>query len=107
VEAALERTGAARYFSRVFTCSEENTGKREPTIFLRAAEFLRSEPQRTDVFEDALHAVRSAKGAGFYVVAFYDEYEDKNKNEIRALADEYYKTPAEAAIAATSFPPSL
>jgi HAD superfamily hydrolase (TIGR01509 family) len=94
VEAALERTGAAKYFSRIFTCPEENTGKREPTIFLRAAEFLGTAPGETYVFEDSLHAIKSAKSAGFYVVAFYDGSERNNQAGIRELADEYYDSPA-------------
>lgn len=93
VEAALQRTGIAHYFSRIFTCAEENTGKREPLIFLRAAEFLGASPAETCVFEDAIHAIRTAKAAGFYVVAIRDEAEDDNRDEIIALADQFHETP--------------
>ena len=51
VEAALERTGLLRYFGHVFTCSELQSGKGEPRMFLRAAEFLGTDVPDTLVFE--------------------------------------------------------
>ncbi|MDR0839412.1 MAG: HAD family phosphatase [Oscillospiraceae bacterium] len=92
VEAALERTGIAQYFKRVFTCSEERTGKTDPKIFLTAAEFLGSKPEETLVFEDAIHAVRSAVGAGFRVIAVRDAAEENNREEMKALAERYLDT---------------
>jgi HAD superfamily hydrolase (TIGR01509 family) len=91
VEAALRRVGIARYFKRIFTCSEENTGKTQPKIFLTAAAFLGAEPRDTYVVEDALHAVTTAKNAGFYVVAVADASAARHRAEIIAAADEFYE----------------
>ncbi len=88
VEAALERCGILSYFEKIFTCSEVGRGKDEPMIFEAALDFLGTEKSKTLVFDDALYAVRTAKGAGFPVAAVYDSHE-KAQAEIRALADLY------------------
>ncbi|MDR3310507.1 MAG: HAD family phosphatase [Oscillospiraceae bacterium] len=90
VEPALRRVGFGQYFKRLYICREEDAPKSEPEIFLRAARFLGAEPSEVCVFEDALHAVKSAKRGGFYVVAVRDLAEERHREEIRALADEYY-----------------
>ena len=52
--------------------------------------YLIEAPQRgsTVVFEDAIHAVETAKKDGFTVAAVFDESE-KRQDEVRALADCY------------------
>ena len=90
VEAALRRTGILPCFGRIFTCTEVGYGKDVPDIFLRALDFLGTSPEETVVFEDALYAVRTAKAAGFRVVALRDPSADKNRRKIMKLADAYY-----------------
>jgi HAD superfamily hydrolase (TIGR01509 family) len=97
VESALRRCGIDKYFSRIFTCEEEKTGKDSPEIFLRAAAFLGTAAPETAVFEDSLHAVMSAKRAGFPVVAVYDESAKTAEARIRALADVYCESLTEFA----------
>lgn len=87
--AALERCGLAHYFSGVFSCVELGVGgKGEPDIFRLALRHLGTEKGGTAVFEDALHAARTAKADGFPVVAVYDPYEPEQE-VLRALADCY------------------
>ena len=88
VEAALKRCGLDRYFDAVFTCSEVGSGKDRPDIFRAAMEYAGAERQSTVIFEDALHAVRTAKGDGFQVAAVYDSSE-RDREEVRRLADVY------------------
>ena len=85
--AALERLGVRDYFLRIFSCGEVGAGKTRPDIFLKAAETLGSTPEETWVFEDAVHAVRTAKRCGFKVTAIYDESSKKDWEEIRSLGD--------------------
>ena len=85
--AALERLGVRDYFLRIFSCGEIGAGKTQPDIFLKAAETLGSTPAETWVFEDAIHAVRTAKRCGFKVTAIYDESSKKDWEEIRSLGD--------------------
>lgn len=85
-EAALKRCNIDKYFSEIFTCTEIGHGKDEPVIFRRAAERLGTTKESTAVFEDALHALKTAKADGFITVGVYDKSE-KQQKEIRALAD--------------------
>ena len=86
IEAALRRCHMDHFFDAIFTCSEVGHGKDEPVIFRRAMEHFRADPGSTVVFEDALHAVQTAKGDGFTVAAVFDESEHRQQ-EIRNLAD--------------------
>ena len=89
VEAALRRLDLLDCFDGIFTCSEAGAGKTQPVIFQKALAFLRTQPRRTVVFEDAVHAIRTAKSIGLPVAAVYDEKERAHQGEIRALADWY------------------
>ncbi|MDR0490878.1 MAG: HAD family phosphatase [Oscillospiraceae bacterium] len=92
IEPALQRCGIIGYFGRIFTCSEEKTSKSSPDIYLRAADFLGTSISETLVFEDALYAIRSAKKAGFPIVAVYDKSADDQQDEIESLCDCYVKS---------------
>lgn len=95
VEAALKRCHMLDYFAEIFTCTEIGHGKDEPYIFEQAATFLQTKKEETVVFEDAIHAARTAKAAGFRVVAIFDRHE-KNPAELQALADVYLGSFSEA-----------
>lgn len=89
VEAAFQRLGILKYFRNIFTCTEVGEGKNSPLIYLRAAEFLEAEPEETWVFEDALHALLTAAGAGFRTAAVFDTSSQKEQKKIREAADIY------------------
>lgn len=91
VTAALERLGILGYFRRIFTASELNTSKREPLIYLAAAEFMKTAPEETAVYEDAEYAINTAKKAGFYTIAVYTEACSENWEHISSIADEIVK----------------
>ncbi len=89
-ESALSRLGVLDMFAHRLYCSELSTSKREPTIYLCAADKLGYEPQNIAVFEDALYAVRTAKSAGFYTVGVADASQtDDERNAIIREADEF------------------
>lgn len=89
VEAALKRNGIYRFFDGIFTCTEVGFGKDSPVIFEKALEFLGTKKEETVVLEDALHAIETAKKAGFYVVGVYDKSSENESWEIKAVCDEY------------------
>lgn len=95
VEAAFKRTGLASYFERIFTCEEVGAGKTKPDIYLEAAKYMGTKPEETVVFEDVLHAVRTAKDAGFLVVGLYDEASKTEQKQIQREADWYCKEISE------------
>jgi len=102
VEAALRHAGIDGYFRGIITSREAGQTKREgPEIYERAMRRLRSNKKDTVVFEDALHAVQTAKAAGFRVAAVYDPSEPEQE-ELRRLAD-YYITSYEEMFETTDF----
>jgi len=92
IEPALRNTGILGYFGRIFTCGEEKTSKKSPDIFIRAAGFLGTEISRTIVVEDAPHAIKSAKSAGFPVVGVYDKTAEFCLDELMGICDLYFTT---------------
>ena len=88
-EAALRRTGLLPYFSCLLTCSEVGAGKDRPDIYFAALAALSAKREETLVFEDAVHAIETAKAAGFAVAAVRDASMEAQAPRIRALADLY------------------
>ncbi len=95
IEAALARCGMEHFFEHIFTCTEVGHGKDEPHIFHAARTFFGLTAAEVAVFEDAYHAARTAKTAGFYVVGIRDAHE-KRADELKSLAHVYIKDYAEA-----------
>lgn len=84
---ALDRLGIGKFFAGAVSCSDYGA-KTSPEVFFAAAELIYAVPEETIVFEDSLHAVRTAKKAGFVTAAVYDVGE-KNQEELKKLADFY------------------
>lgn len=95
VEGGMRLTGIMKYFSHVFTCTEVRAGKDQPDIYLQALRFLGTDIKETLIFEDALYAVKTAKNAGFTVAALYDDAARHQQEDIKALADYYFKSFSE------------
>lgn len=91
-EKALRCAGIEHYFRGMITSQEAGQSKREgPEIYERAMRRLQSNKKDTVIFEDAIHAVRTAKAAGFRVAAVYDPSEP-DQEEMRALSDYYIES---------------
>lgn len=86
-EASLKTKGIMDYLEFVITSDEVGGGKETPEIFLKAAERLGAVPSETAVFEDSIHAVLSAKSAGFKVIGIYDPLCPEEFAEIEKNAD--------------------
>ena len=91
-EAALKTAGIDGFFRGIVTTREAGQTKREgPEVYERALRRLRSTKKDTVVFEDALHALRTAKAAGFRTAAVYDASEPEQE-ELRRLAEYYIQS---------------
>ena len=88
IKAALERCGVLKYFTEVLTCGMVGKGKTKPDIYEKALEIIGTDKEDTVVYEDALYALKTAKGAGFYTVGVHDDAE-KKQDELKSLADRY------------------
>ena len=87
-DACLRRLEVRDWFEFLLSCDDVGAGKRSPAIFLEAARRLRAAPGDTMVFEDALHAARTAQDAGFPVAAVYDAGTGDDWPDLEALAEE-------------------
>ena len=88
-ESALKRLKILSYFQGIFTCSEIGSSTSQPDIYYAAALQLDTDPSETWVFEDALHALKTAKQAGFKTAGVYDQASDRNLAQIWNTADIY------------------
>lgn len=86
-EGTLKNLGISDCFDFVITSDEVGCGKESPEIFIKAASALGVKPCEAAVFEDSLHAVTSAKKAGFAVVGVYDPLCETEFAKIGKLAD--------------------
>lgn len=84
---ALERLGIAHHFQGVYTCPEVGVSKSEPDVFEWALRELGTPRGTTVVVEDSLHAIETAKLAGFPVIAVHEHTASHNAREIEELAD--------------------
>lgn len=87
--AALVRNEINNFFAKIFTCSELNTDKHKPKIFMECAKFLNLEPAKIAVFEDSLFALKTAKSAGFIIAGVEDNSNLHKRMEIMKISDYY------------------
>lgn len=76
---ALERLGMLPLVDYFTTCSEVGRSKEHPDIFLRCAGQFGAAPGESVVFEDSAYAIRTARQAGFPVVAVEDQVSTQGK----------------------------
>ncbi len=75
--ACMKRLDCEKYFREIITCLDLNTSKSSPLIFEKSARRCGAKPAESLVFEDALHAIRTAHKAGFKVCAVYDASDEE------------------------------
>lgn len=93
IDKALERNGILKYFSKVFSTVDIGKHKDKPEIFNIAKDFLGAEKSEdVFVFEDALYSMKTAKSAGYKVIAVEDYSAEPDREEIKKLADYYIES---------------
>lgn len=92
---SLKAQGIFDYMEFVLTSDEVGCGKESTKIFLQSAERMGVPPSETAVFEDSIHAVKSAKEADFYVVGVYDPLCEEEFAQIEKSADRTIKSFSE------------
>lgn len=95
-QAALKRNGVLDFFEFVTTCDECGCNKNTPDIFEYSMQRLGGSKDSTVVFEDALHAVLTAKSGGFTVYAVAEESAAEDEAEIIKAADKFMDKLSEA-----------
>lgn len=88
VKTCLEHLKIADYFDFMLSCEEVGKSKDQPDVFIEAACRLGAKPKDIAVFEDSLVALRTAKQAGFYVIAVADKNNSVGFDSLAEVADE-------------------
>lgn len=88
MEACLSRLGVRDYFEFLLSCETVGAGKQSPKVYYESAKRLGAAAGEIAVYEDALYAVRTAKDAGCYVLAVYDDSSAEKWQTIAKIADE-------------------
>lgn len=86
---ALKRNGVYELFDAFCTTDEAGRSKDHPDVYLLAAERIGVPPERCMVFEDIPAGILSAKKAGMYAAAVFDEYCAAGEEYMRSIADIY------------------
>lgn len=89
LEFAAEKHGLIGYFDFIITEDDVGASKREPTIYLESIKRAGVTKEETLIFEDVIHAVRTAHAAEIPLCAVYDEGMENYKEEIISLANYY------------------
>ena len=84
---ALKNLGLEDTFEFVLTCDDVGASKRYSTVYDESTARLGLEQKDVVVFEDAHHAVRTAKSAGYRVVAVEEKTELKFTDDIEKHSD--------------------
>lgn len=85
-KAALKRLGVWERLQFLLTEQDIGTPKTQPKIFQTAAQQLHLGRRQIAVAEDSLHAVETAKKAGFFTVGVYDAVSDGDWKQMQATA---------------------
>ncbi len=97
VRTCLTRLGVVEYFEFILSCVDVSASKDRPDVYFEAARRLGAKPDEAAAFEDSISALRTAKAAGFYAVAVYDDFSRDDWPTIQKLADECITSWPEAA----------
>jgi HAD superfamily hydrolase (TIGR01509 family) len=97
IDAVLDRFDLRKYFSGgVFSAIDDDFGKPNPAIFLRAAAALGLEPSSCAVFEDSLNGCIAAKAARMVTIAI--PHADDADDPRFSIADAICTTLADALV---------
>ena len=90
IDYTLKRLDIEKYFDSILTCHDVNSSKNQSAIiYEQSLKNLNLNKEDVVVFEDAPHAIKTAKGAEFYVVGVYDDYFKKSTEFVKEISDKF------------------
>lgn len=89
LELAIDRLGIRKYFEAIVSVEEIGRGKKYSDVYDVALMHLGTRKLDTWVFEDALHAAKTAKEGGYKVLGVKDWSSANQEPEMRKLCDVY------------------
>ena len=88
---ALANAALDSYFEFVLTSEEFPRGKWSREIFDEALRRFGAAPKETALVDDALYSIETAKSLGIWTIGVQDDISLPDREQIIALADEYYE----------------
>ncbi len=95
IELVLKSNGVYDKFEFYLSCPDLGMYKDKPDIYVKAAQMMGLTKDEVLIFEDAHHAVLTAKSGGLKVAAVYDEYAEKFEDVIKDNSDIYVNSMKE------------
>lgn len=86
----LDRFAITEKFHQIITCDSTSLDKQNGDIYKYAAKQLNLNIDECIVIEDAYHAIKSAKNAGFKVWAVADQSNQQQWDKICKLSDQHF-----------------
>lgn len=86
-KSALARLKVLDLFEKIYTDKDFKMSKLNPNIYIKVYEDMNVKVDEVVVYEDALHAIESAKKTGYKVIGVYDEYSKSDWQQIKNIAD--------------------
>jgi len=86
---ALKKLNLEKFFENVTFAQQAGMHKKNPDVWLAAAEKNHVRPEDCTVFDDSLAACWGARKARMRVVGVYDRFFHKDEKEMRAFCDVY------------------
>jgi thiamine-phosphate pyrophosphorylase len=85
---AMHRLGVDGCISMITTSYELGINKKDPASYRKVCELMGYEPQKTYIYEDVLHGIKTGIAAGCKVVGVYDKDSAAHWKEISELAED-------------------
>lgn len=93
--AVLERHGLLRYFEGLFFAQDTGLEKKDPQVYILAAQQFHVDPADCILVEDAPHNCAAARSVGYTVVGLYDAFYDRHWPAVQAHSHRAVKSLAE------------
>lgn len=87
-QVVLKHQQVLSYFECIESCDNLGYNKTNPLCYLSLARKMGVSQEKCVVFEDAYHAIKTARNAGFYTVAIVNKENQKNKDDIQKIANQ-------------------
>lgn len=86
---ALNNLKIAHYFDRITFAQDLGLDKKQPDIWLHAAQEAGVSPEDCTVFDDSIAACQGAKAAGMYAIGVHDTIFAQDEAAMRTQCDRY------------------
>ena len=89
---ALKKLDIEKYFENVTFAQQAGMHKKNPDVWLAAAEKNGVRPEDCTVFDDSLAACWGARAARMRVVGVHDSFFNRDEKEMRSFCDVYIQS---------------